>query len=207
LAALQDISLQLKKGSFTAVVGPSGSGKTTLLNIIGTLDKPSTGKVAINNVPINDLSVEEAAELRRNYIGFVFQLFNLLPYLNTIENVMLPLYPYRKKLSFHLGDRAKEVLGMVGLEDRADHLPAQLSGGEQQRVAIARAIIHQPRILLADEPTGNLDTQRGEEIIKLLKRIAVHAHATVVMVTHDFRFAQQADQVISLNDGKIVPYV
>ena len=183
--ALDDISLSIALGEFLAIEGPSGSGKSTLLNIIGSLDNPSGGSVVINGVDIGTLKGDALADFRREMIGFVFQLFNLVPTLNSLENVILPLLPYQRHLKFNLKDRARELLVKMNLGDRINHLPGQLSGGEQQRVAIARALINSPRLILADEPTGNLDTKIGQETVSLLHQLNQEQGITIAMVTHD----------------------
>jgi putative ABC transport system ATP-binding protein len=203
--ALDGVTLTVGEGEFLVVTGPSGSGKTTLLNLIGTLDRPTSGHVAVNGVDVSTLSGDALADFRREHIGFVFQLFNLIPVLTTLENVMLPLIPYRRGLPFNLGARAREMLEAVGLEKRLDHLPGQLSGGEQQRVAIARALINQPQVILADEPTGNVDSKAGEEIVGLLRRLNRESGLTVVLVTHNITVAAQADRVVRLRDGRVEP--
>lgn len=202
--AVKDISLQLKKGSFTAIMGPSGSGKTTLLNLIGTLDIPTHGKLYFERTLINSLNDDQLADFRRKNIGFIFQLFNLIPSLNVMENVMIPLLPFRHQLSFKLEDRAEELIKMVGLEKRFDHLPGELSGGEQQRVAIARAMINYPSLILADEPTGNLDTTMGQEVMNSLKRLKEDQGATILLVTHDINIASHADEIFNIKDGVVL---
>lgn len=204
VSAVKDISLQLKEGSFTAIMGPSGSGKTTLLNLIGTLDVPTKGKLIFDGVPVDSLTDDQLADFRRENIGFVFQLFNLIPSLDVMENVMIPLLPFRSELSFDLEDRAKELIEMIGLGERLDHLPGELSGGEQQRVAIARAMINHPKLILADEPTGNLDTSMGQEVMKLLKWLGDEQSATILLVTHDMKIASNADEILAIKDGMIV---
>lgn len=201
--ALQDVSLWIAAGEFVAVCGPSGSGKSTLLNLLGTLDQPTSGQVIIDGVDTASLRGNQLADFRRERIGFVFQLFNLVPELTALENVMLPLLPYQSKLDFRLPHRARELLDSIGLGGRLDHLPGQLSGGEQQRVAIARALINHPSLILADEPTGNLDSQTGGEIIGLLRRLNADHSITCVLVTHDGAVAAQADRVLPMRDGRI----
>jgi len=200
--ALRDIDLRVCAGDFLAVVGPSGSGKSTLLNLIGALDKPTNGRVLIDGVDVSALDENELAELRRR-IGFVFQFFNLIPRLTALENVELPL----TIAGVGRGERrrhAEELLRMVGLGDRADHKPAELSGGEQQRVAIARALANNPAIILADEPTGNLDQKTGLEIVRLLGKLSVDQGTTIVMVTHDSQMASQTQRMLFLSDGKLL---
>ncbi|MDD5369936.1 MAG: ABC transporter ATP-binding protein [Anaerolineaceae bacterium] len=202
--AVDGINLEIQMGEFVALVGPSGSGKTTLLNLIGTLDQPTSGKVVIEGVDTSTLRGDGMADFRRTTIGFIFQMFNLIPTLTAWENVMLPLTPYRRGLKFNLKDHARELLQKVGMEKRLQHLPGQLSGGEQQRVAIARALINAPRIILADEPTGNLDSKSGEEVVSLLESLVREQGLTLVLVTHNAEIAGQADRVIHLQDGRLV---
>jgi putative ABC transport system ATP-binding protein len=199
--ALAGVSIDVPNGEFVAVMGPSGSGKSTLLHILAGLDAPSSGSVSIGGREITDLSDRQLTLLRRSQIGFVFQAFNLLPMLNAEENVLLPLQLARRK-----PDRrwVEQVLASVGLTDRRSHRPAELSGGQQQRVAIARALVTEPTVLFADEPTGNLDSRSGQQILALL-RDASKAHGqTTVMVTHDPRAAAIADRVVYLSDGVVV---
>ena len=200
--ALIDVSLSIPSGKFLAICGPSGSGKSTLLNLIGTLDHPTSGRLIVDGVDINSLKGDSLADFRRAKIGFVFQLFNLVPALTALENVMLPLLPYQRGLSFKLEKRAQELLESLGLRERLHHLPGQLSGGGQQRVAIARALINYPKLILADEPTGNLDSQSGEEIGRLLRHLNRDLGLTVLLVTHDANIAAYADQVVHLRDGR-----
>jgi macrolide transport system ATP-binding/permease protein len=199
--ALKDVSLAVSSGEVLAIQGPSGSGKSTLLNLIGTLDQPTSGRIVVDGMDVTTLRGNALADFRREKIGFVFQLFNLAPALNALENVMLPLIPYRRGLGFNLRQRAQELLQSMGLGDRLDHLPGQLSGGEQQRVAIARALINSPKLILADEPTGNLDTKSGQEILALLRRLNRQEGITLVLVTHDTAVAAEADRIIQLQDG------
>lgn len=184
------------------VMGPSGSGKTTLLNIIGTLDKPTTGRALIDGEDIAKMNDKQLTKLRRYKIGFVFQFHNLIPVLTAFENVQLPLLTAGKG-RIESEDRAGELLTRVGLKDRADHLPDELSGGEQQRVAIARALANSPRIILADEPTGDLDTTTGGEVVSIMYDMAKQEHAAVVAVTHDPNVAQRADRLLEMRDGRI----
>jgi len=203
--AVKDVSLQLKKGSFTAIMGPSGSGKTTLLNLIGTLDVPTHGKLFFERVAVDSLNDDQLADFRRGNIGFVFQLFNLIPSLNVMENVMIPLLPFRNELSFDLEERARELIEMIGLRERFDHLPGELSGGEQQRVAIARAMLNHPKLILADEPTGNLDTGMGQEVMDALQQLKEEQGATILLVTHDRNIASYASDILNIKDGILVP--
>lgn len=200
---LQDISFEILEGENLAIVGPSGSGKTTLLNLLGTLDGPTSGQIFFENKSLANLKGDALADFRRQNIGFVFQLYYLLPELSALENVMLPLLPWKKKLDFDLKERSMELLKAVNLEDRIPYLPGQLSGGEQQRVAIARALINHPKVLLADEPTGNLDSQAGQEVMKLLQGFNEKQGITLVLVTHNPEIAEQADRVLHLQDGHI----
>src|SRR5258708_1810111 len=192
LQILQDVHLQVQRGEFTAITGPSGSGKTTLLSLLGALDSPDSGEIWLDDIAVHRLRGPAAADFRRQKIGFVFQLFYLLPNLTALENVMAPLLPYRWKLDFDLRQRARELLESVGLGDRMGHPPARLSGGEQQRVAIARALINRPAVLLADEPTGNLDPHTGIEVLDVLREQQRTGNQTLIMVTHDPKIAEMA---------------
>jgi ABC-type lipoprotein export system ATPase subunit len=198
LQVLQDIQLQVQPGEFIAITGPSGSGKTTLLSLLGGLDRPDSGEIWLDEIAVHQLRGPAAADFRRQQIGFVFQLFYLLPTLTALENVMVPLLPYRRKLSFDLRERAEELLESVGLSDRRGHPPAWLSGGEQQRVAIARALINRPKLVLADEPTGNLDPTTGAEVLESLRTLQRSGSQTLLMVTHDPQLAALADRRIHL---------
>jgi putative ABC transport system ATP-binding protein len=200
--ALSDLNLQVNKGEFVAVMGPSGSGKTTLLNVLGCLDKPTGGKMILDKVDVANLPEKQLYKIRRNKIGFIFQTFNLLPYLNAVENVELPMECTRKPRN-ERKQKARELLGLVGLAGREEHRPQRLSAGEQQRVAIARALANDPAIILADEPTGNLDTKNKFEIVKLLGTLNIERGTTIVMVTHDNQVASHAERVLFLNDGRI----
>ncbi len=198
LPVLHTLSFEVQAGEFLAITGPSGCGKTTLLALLGALDRPDQGEILIDQYRVHTLKAVQAADYRRETIGFVFQLFYLLPNLTALENVMAPLMPYRRHLTFDLKQRAHELLREVGLETRLNHTPARLSGGEQQRVAIARALINRPRVLLADEPTGNLDPATGKEILELLQARQRQEQLTLVMVTHDPSIAALADRTLSL---------
>ncbi len=202
--ALDNVSFRVPRGEFLAIAGPSGSGKTTLLNLIGTLDYPTSGAILFDGTDLRTLKEKEIADFRRQNIGFVFQLFNLLPALTALENVMLPLLPYRKSLPFTLEERARKLLAEVGLSNRMNHLPSELSGGEQQRVAIARALVNYPKVVLADEPTGNVDSKVGEEIVALLRQLNNELNLTIVLVTHDIAVATQAHRLLHLQDGRLV---
>lgn len=200
--ALRGINLSIAQGEFVALMGPSGSGKSTLANILGCLDSPTSGSYNFCGVNVSNLNLTQKALLRRNYIGFIFQGFNLLPRTTAIENVELPLL-YRKIPRKERLKRAMEALRMVGLEQWHNHQSNALSGGQQQRVAIARAIVSKPLLLLADEPTGNLDTTRSVEIMEILKRFNVESQITILMVTHEPEMAQYATRKIMFLDGKI----
>lgn len=199
--ALDNVSFGLKKGRMIAIVGPSGSGKSTLLNILGCMDSSTSGRALIDGIEITELSERELADIRKNKIGFVFQDFLLIPTLSAIENVLLPLIPDGIKKEDR--ERAMNILEQVGLKDRANHRPKELSGGEKQRVAIARAMIHNPAIIFADEPTGNLDSKIGEGIINLLRKLNETSEITVVIVTHDQSVMQKVDLVLNMMDGGI----
>ena len=201
--ALRGVSLKIDKGEFVSVQGPSGSGKTTLLNMIGGLDKPTKGRVIIDGVDITDLGEKELAHFRREKIGFIFQTYNLVPLLTALENVELPMMLSGKFSESEVRRRAEELLALVGLEDRMHHRPTQLSGGEQQRVAIARALANEPAIILADEPTGNLDSKTGYEIFGLLRKLSEERGATVIVVTHNLELANLTDRIIYLRDGRV----
>jgi len=203
VTALDGVELHVGRSEMVSIVGPSGSGKSTLLNLIGGLDRPSTGEVFIDGEELSGLSDDALTRVRRDKIGFIFQFFNLLPTLSCLENVSLPLHLRgwsRKKIE----ERARELLDLVGLGKRLDHLPEELSGGERQRVAIARALSIYPPILLADEPTGNLDTHTGAEILRLLHDLHDRLGATILIVTHDLRVAESCERKLSLCDGRIV---
>jgi putative ABC transport system ATP-binding protein len=201
--ALDALDLTIKRGEFVAVFGPSGSGKTTLLQLLGALDRPSGGSIQFEGQPLERLGDSALAELRLRAMGFVFQQFNLIPTLNAAENVEAALAPLAMSRA-ERRDAAEEHLEAVGLAPRARHLPAQLSGGEQQRVAIARALARSPRVVLADEPTGNLDTRSGEMVMELLARLHSELQITLVLVTHDEWIAERADRVLRLADGRLV---
>lgn len=202
--AIRDISLDIPAGSYTAFIGPSGSGKTTLINILGCLDNPSSGSLFIEGRKIlggdRPLGEREMTRIRRERYGYIFQKFYLIPTLTVEENVLLPCTFYRKAGS---EDRLNELLTFLGLEERRHHLPGQLSGGEMQRVAIARALINRPQILLADEPTGNLDSARSEEIGRLLKELNRRQALTLILVTHNLELARTADRIVEMRDGRI----
>ena len=200
--ALAGIHMQLKRGEFVAINGPSGCGKSTLLSILGLLDSPSDGNYTINNKPVSNLSLSERTRIRNREIGFIFQAFNLIGDLNVYENVELPL-TYRGMGSAERKQRVQQALEKVGMAHRIKHYPSQLSGGQQQRVAVARALVGDPSILLADEPTGNLDSKNGEAVMELMTELH-RGGATICMVTHDPRYSRFADRSIHLFDGRIV---
>ena len=200
--ALSSLNLEVNKGEFAAIMGPSGSGKTTLLNVLGCLDSPTGGRVLLDDVDITALPEKELYKIRRSNIGFVFQTFNLLPYLNARENIELPMEGTKIPKN-ERRQRASELLGMVDLSGREEHRPQRLSAGEQQRVAIARALANNPALILADEPTGNLDAKNKYEIIRLLANLNINQGTTIIMVTHDSHMASQTERLLFLNDGKI----
>lgn len=201
IQALKNITLNIEKGEFVAIIGPSGSGKSTLMNMMGCLDIPTSGTYILDNVEINDLKDDELADIRNNHIGFIFQSFNLIQKLTAYENVELPLI-YNGIGGKERLKRVMAALEMMGLKDRLHHKPNELSGGQQQRVAIARALVNNPPIILADEPTGNLDTTTGKEIMNVLKNLNSHG-STVILITHDNHIANQAHRIIRINDGEI----
>jgi putative ABC transport system ATP-binding protein len=199
--ALKDVNLTIRQGEFVAVIGPSGSGKSTLLHMLGGLDRPSEGKVLIGGKDIYKLPEEELSIFRRRQVGFIFQFYNLIPVLSAEENILLPLMLDGKPV-----DRAymEELLRILGLADRKRHLPNELSGGQQQRVSIGRALAYKPSIVLADEPTGNLDRKNSKEVLDLLRLTVTQYHQTLVVITHDLEIASQADRIIGIEDGRIV---
>jgi putative ABC transport system ATP-binding protein len=203
VTALDNVSLAIDRGEMVSIVGASGSGKSTLLNLIGALDRPTSGWIEVDGQRLDGLTDDDLTKVRRDKVGFIFQFFNLLPTLNCLENVALPLHLRgwpRKKA----GGRARELLDLVQLGKRIEHLPDELSGGERQRVAIARALAIYPPILLADEPTGNLDSNTGEEILSLIRDLHQRLHATVLIVTHDRHVAESCSRTVTLRDGRIV---
>ena len=203
VVALDDVTLDIPKGELVSIIGPSGSGKSTLLNLIGGLDRPSSGDIRVDGDTLGGLSDDALTKVRRDKIGFIFQFFNLLPTLTAAENVGLPLH-LRGWSRSKVDARAQELLTLVQLGPRAQHLPDELSGGERQRVAIARALSVYPPILLADEPTGNLDTHTGLEILALIRDLHARLQSTVVIVTHDMNVAESCERTIALRDGRIV---
>ncbi len=198
--ALNGITLSIDQGEWATIMGPSGSGKTTLLNVIGCLEKPTSGKVTVEGTEVTNLNQKELTRFRRENFGFIFQQFHLVPYLSALENVMLSQYfLYGRKVD---EKDARAALNRVGLSHRLDHVPSHMSGGEQQRVSIARALVNEPEILLADEPTGNLDQKTGEIILELLKSLHSEGH-TIILVTHDLKIGKMGERIIQLIDGRI----
>lgn len=202
LVVLKGINLEIKKNEFVAITGPSGSGKSTMMHIIGALDKPSYGKVYLKNKDIESMDESSLAHLRGKTVGFIFQDFNLLPTLTAIENVMIPMELLNKPES-EARKRAKELLEMLGLGDRLYHKPNELSGGEQQRVAIARALANDPEVILADEPTGNLDSKTGMFIMNFLRKLNTEDGKTIILVTHDLDLVNYAKRIVHIKDGRI----
>jgi len=201
LEVLKGINLEINKGEFVAVVGPSGAGKSTLLHILGALDTPTTGSVAFNGIDLYESGDQSRADMRNKEIGFVFQFYHLMPEFNVLENVLMPALISRAK---HASDKAKSLLMSLGLGGRMTHKPNQLSGGEQQRVAIARALINSPRLLLCDEPTGNLDSKTGRDVMDALMALNKKESLTCVMVTHEEALARDADRALHMTDGRIL---
>ncbi len=201
VTALDHVSLTIEKGEFTAIIGSSGSGKSTLLHIIGGVDVPTSGKVYLDGQDVYVQSNEKLAIFRRRQVGLIYQFHNLIPTLNVVENITLPILMDKRKVN---EERLNDLLGLLGLKERKTHLPNQLSGGQQQRVAIGRALMNAPAVMLADEPTGSLDSRNGQEIIKLLKESNKKYGQTLLLVTHDENIALQADRIITVADGKVV---
>ncbi|WP_027398935.1 ABC transporter ATP-binding protein [Anaerovorax odorimutans] len=201
VTALDHVSLTIEKGDFTAIIGSSGSGKSTLLHIIAGVDVPTRGKVYLEGLDVYNQSNEKLAIFRRRQVGLIYQFHNLIPTLNVVENITLPILMDKRKVN---KERLNDLLEMLGLQDRKTHLPNQLSGGQQQRVSIGRALMNAPAVMLADEPTGSLDSRNGNEIIKLLKESNKKYGQTLLLVTHDENIALQADRIITIGDGKVV---
>ena len=201
VTALDGVSLTIEKGEFTAIIGSSGSGKSTLLHIIAGVDVPTSGKVYLNGQDVYAQNNEKLAIFRRRQVGLIYQFHNLIPTLNVVENMTLPILMDKRKVN---KERLKDLLNLLGLEERKNHLPNQLSGGQQQRVAIGRALMNAPQVMLADEPTGSLDSRNGHEMIKLLKESNKKYGQTLLLVTHDENIALQADRIIGISDGKVV---
>lgn len=203
VTALSDISLSIDQGEFVALIGRSGSGKSTLMNILGGLDHPTAGSVLFDGIRVDYQDRKKLIALRRTQVGFIFQMFNLIPSLSALENVAYPLL-FNFKPKSERNEKAKNLLSMVGLGDRVDHLPHQLSGGEQQRVAIARALVGDSRVVLADEPTGNLDSKTSAEIYQVMRKVNQEKGVTFLIVTHERDLASYCDRIIELRDGKVV---
>lgn len=203
ITVLDKVNFQIEAGDFLVITGPSGAGKTTLLNLLGTLDEPTAGRILYDGVEAGALPSNQIADFRRDHIGFVFQFYNLIPQLSARENVMLPLLPNMRQLKFDLQEKATELLAEVGLDGKGDKYPYQLSGGEQQRVAIARALVNTPSMVLADEPTGNLDAHIGEQILRILQEFNRKQGVTVVLVTHNESFTHFGKHIFQIKKGKI----
>lgn len=201
VVALDNVSFSVEKGEFVSIVGASGSGKSTLLHLLGGVDRPSSGKVLINDTDIFKMNDDELAIFRRRQVGLIYQFYNLIPILNVRENITLPLELDNKRVS---DEEVDNLIKMLGLDKRSKHLPNELSGGEQQRTSIGRALISRPAIVLADEPTGNLDTKASEEIVSLLKKSNKEMKQTIIMITHNLELAKVADKIIEIADGRIV---
>jgi len=201
IIALDQIDLSVEKGEFVAIVGASGSGKSTLLHILGSVDKPTEGKVMVEGTDISAMNQTQAAVFRRRKVGLVYQFYNLIPTLTIRKNILMPLLLDRRKLN---QEYFEQVVNALGIADKLEYLPSQLSGGQQQRAAIARALIYRPAILLADEPTGNLDRRNGEEIIDMLKLSNRNLQQTILLITHDERIALEADRIVMIEDGRII---
>ena len=201
VVALDNVSFTVEKGEFVAIIGPSGSGKSTLLHLIGGVDRPTSGKVFIDGTDIYELNADKLAIFRRRQVGLIYQFYNLIPILNVVENITLPCRLDGKEVK---EERLEELLEILNLKNRKEHLPNQLSGGQQQRVSIGRAIVNYPAIVLADEPTGNLDSKASREIIDLLKMSNQKYNQTVIVITHDENIALEADRILTIDDGKIV---
>jgi putative ABC transport system ATP-binding protein len=199
--ALDDVSFSVQRGEFLAIIGPSGSGKSTLLHIIGGVDRPTSGKVYMDGQDVYAQDEENLAIFRRRYVGLVYQFYNLIPVLNVVENITLPVLMDGRKIN---NERLDELLDVLKLSDRKDNLPNQLSGGQQQRVSIGRALMNAPSVVLADEPTGNLDSKNSQEIVNLLKYSNIKYNQTLIVITHDESIALQADRILAIEDGRIV---
>lgn len=202
VVALNNVNMIVNEGEFISIIGPSGSGKSTLLHMLGGLDRVSEGEVLVNGVKISEMNDDQISKYRRSKVGFIFQSYNLVPVLNVEDNITLPIRLDRKKID---KEYIAEIAGLLGIEDRRKHFPNQLSGGQQQRVAIARALANKPAIILADEPTGNLDRANGRSVLELLKHSVKKFNQTLIMITHDTEIARTADRTIRIDDGKIVP--
>ncbi|MDR5660044.1 ABC transporter ATP-binding protein [Serpentinicella sp. ANB-PHB4] len=201
IEALKDINISVNQGEFVAVVGPSGSGKSTLLHLLGGLDRPTKGKVKVDNTDIYTMNENNLSIFRRRKVGFIFQFYNLIPVLTAEENIALPAMLDNRPVD---PKYLEEVLGLLGLKERRNHFPSQLSGGQQQRVSIGRAMIYKPSVILADEPTGNLDSKASKEVVELLRYSVKKYNQTLIMITHDIKIAEEADRVLRIEDGDIV---
>lgn len=199
--AVDDVSFSVEQGEFVAIIGPSGSGKSTLLHILGGVDRPTSGKVFVGGQDVYAQNEDQLAIFRRRQVGMIYQFHNLIPTLNVVENITLPILMDHRKVN---QERLEELLTLLGLQDRRGHLPNQLSGGQQQRVAIGRALMNSPAVMLADEPTGSLDSQNSQEILRLLKESHRKYHQTLLLVTHDASIALQADRILTIADGRVV---
>ena len=202
LEVLKGIDLEINKGEVVSIVGPSGAGKTTLLQIMGTLDRPDSGKVIVDGVDVSTLSQKKLSDFRNQHVGFVFQFHQLLPEFTALENIMIPAFIAGKSQK-EAKRRALELLDFMGLTERAEHKPNEVSGGEKQRVAVARALVNNPKLIIADEPTGNLDSKTSKEIMELIKQMSKENNQTIVMVTHDESIAQYANKIVHIHDGHI----
>lgn len=202
--ALKESSLEIRDKEFISIIGPSGSGKSTLMHLIGLLDKPTKGEIFIQNKKISHLNDDQISSLRNEFIGFVFQQFNLIPKLTVLENILLPSFYARKKLNYNPKEKALELITRFGLYDKRNSYPNKISGGQQQRVAILRALIMEPKMILADEPTGNLDSQTGQGIMKLLKDLNEKEKITIAIVTHEVDIAAYGKRIIKVRDGKVI---
>jgi len=202
--ALKDINVSISKGEFISIIGPSGSGKSTLMHIIGLLDQPSKGKIIVAGKDISKLNDSQISTIRNEFVGFVFQQFNLINKLTILENILLPTVYARKKINYNPKEKALEIMKRFGIAGKENSYPNKISGGQQQRVAIARALIMNPDIILADEPTGNLDSKSGEEILRLLTELNKQDKITVIIVTHDMEVAKRAKRIIKIRDGEVV---
>lgn len=200
IKALDDVSFRVEQGEFLAIIGPSGSGKSTLMHILGAVDRPTSGQVFLNGVDVFAQNDEQLAIFRRRQVGLIYQFYNLIPVLDVVENITLPVLMDKRKVN---QERLTEILHKLGLEDRAKHLPSELSGGQQQRVSIGRALMNAPALVLADEPTGNLDSKNSQEIVQLLRKSNEDYHQTLIMITHDENIALQADRILAIEDGRI----
>ena len=202
--ALKESSVEIKEKEFVSIIGPSGSGKSTLMHLIGLLDKPTSGEIIIQDKKISHLNDDQISSLRNEFIGFVFQQFNLIPKLTVLENILLPSFYARKKLEFDPREKAINLIKRFGLQDKEKSYPNKISGGQQQRVAILRALIMEPKLILADEPTGNLDSKTGREIMELLKTLNEEEKITIIIVTHESNIAAYGKRIIRVKDGKVI---